>query len=375
MKLTLTLENLKKCVKDKIITPVNGLDISKHVQPSSIDIALGSKAYLLSHRALAPNISMKELGPKISLEELDLSKKTLFLKGHTYLVETDMDLNIPKDICAKCSPKSSIGRIDVLVRAVCSVNGMYDIISPGSKGRLFLEITPQSFNVLVKKGVTMSQIRLFKEESNGGDITNESHEKEESSLEDIEVLKRSILGEDGNPSKDLFSFDYNMKFLSIEINEGSFGYVAKNTQTPIDLTKTRSQKSSLFFTPLVAEKGVDNKLQVVIEKNRFYIFHTKEFIKVPLTHSIEMLPYAYVIGDFRSHYAGFFDPGFGGSKGATAVLEVRSSEDIVIFDSQPVSSVINYKNYEVPSIGYGELNNNYQNQKGPKLSKFFIVDN
>lgn len=357
MKKTLVLEDLEQCIEQKIIQPLNDLAINSHIQPSSIDIALGSKAYLLPHRALAPNISIEELATQIALEELDLTSKVLFLKGHTYLVETDIKLNLPQHISAKCSPKSSIGRIDVLVRAVCSTNGVYDIIPHNSKGKLFLEITPQSFNIIVQKGVPMSQIRLFEEK------------KQELSKEEYkQILKNSITNYTTNP---LFSFEEDMLFLSLEINSNHFGYVAKNTQIPIDLTTTKSHDSEIFFEPLKAQRGINNQLYVLIEKDKFYIFHTKELISVPSTHSIEMLPYSYMIGDFRAHYAGFFDPGFGGKEGATGVLEVRSSEDIVIFDSQPICSIIVYENTQVPSTIYGEIGNNYQGQKGPKLSKFF----
>lgn len=376
MKQTLTFEELKECISSNIIKPLRDLDISTHIQPSSIDITLGLKAYLLPHRALAPNISMEELGPQIALQELDLSKKTLFLKGHTYLVETDIELYLPEHICAKCSPKSSIGRIDVLVRAVCSTNGVYDVIPHSSKGKLFLEITPQSFNIIVQKGVPMSQIRLFREIENNSQ-TNIIHNN------NLEILKSCIItdskkneidntyNQSDSKNQSIFSFEEDMQFLSLEINENHFGYVAKNTQTPIDLTSTFSHEISTFFEPLEAQRGINNQLYVVIEKDKFYIFHTKELIKVPLTHSVEMLPYSYMIGDFRAHYAGFFDPGFGGENGATGVLEVRASEDIVIFDSQPICSIIIYKNSTLPKIGYGDVGNNYQGQRGPKLSKFF----
>ncbi|MFT4244303.1 MAG: 2'-deoxycytidine 5'-triphosphate deaminase domain-containing protein [Candidatus Woesearchaeota archaeon] len=389
MKQTLTYDELEKCVSSNIINSLNNLDISKYIQPSSIDITLSSKAYLLPHRALAPNISMEELATQIALQELDLNEKTLFLKGHTYLAETDLELKLPSNICAKCSPKSSIGRIDVLVRAVCSTNGVYDIIPHLSQGKLFLEITPQSFNIIVQKGVAMSQIRLFREIPHNSQNVDLIKNLE---LENLQILKECIVDnvntndiikkknnknkfktqlETNYENQTTFSFEDDMRFLSLEINDNHFGYVAKNTQTPIDLTQIHFHEISEFFEPLKAQRGINNQPYIVIEKDKFYIFHTKEHIKVPLTHSVEMLPYSYMIGDFRAHYAGFFDPGFGGDEGATGVLEVRASEVIVIFDSQPICSIIIYKNSTLPKIGYGDVGNNYQGQKGPKLSKFF----
>lgn len=163
MKYTLVDKNLISCVDKEIINGLNSLSISSLIQPSSIDIPLGSKAYLLPKRALSNSKDINEMAKSIALQEYDLNNETLFLKHHTYLVETDIEVNLSKDLSAKCSPKSSIGRIDVLVRCICSNHGIYDTIFKQSKGRLFLEITPQSFNIIIKKGVAMSQIRLFQE--------------------------------------------------------------------------------------------------------------------------------------------------------------------------------------------------------------------
>ena len=163
MKYTLVDKNLISCLENGIINGLNSLSISSLIQPSSIDIPLGSKAYLLPKRALSSSKDINEMAKSIALQEYDLNNETLFLKHHTYLVETDIEVNLSQDLSAKCSPKSSIGRIDVLVRCICSNHGIYDTIFKQSKGRLFLEITPQSFNIIVKKGVGMSQIRLFQE--------------------------------------------------------------------------------------------------------------------------------------------------------------------------------------------------------------------
>lgn len=369
MKQTLSQENLKKCIEDKQLIGLNGVELEEDLQPSSIDITLADKGYLLPHRALAPNISIDEFCSEVALETLDLNSKTLLLKNQTYLIETNLEVNLNSKLCAKCSPKSSIGRIDVLVRAICSTNGVYDIIAHNEKGKVYLEITPQSFNIVVERGVAMSQIRIFEEieskveNENQNEVINNNYSIQK-------VLEQSITN---IPTDKLLKpiFEENMIFLTLEINESTFGYVAKHTHKPIDLTKIKYYDSQDFFEPIKVSRGVNNEQCVTIEKDKFYIFHTKELISVPLTHSIEMIPYSYTIGDFRAHYAGFFDPGFGGENGATGVLEIRSSEDIVIFNAQPICSITAYKNSKIPSKGYGESGNNYQGQTGPKLSKFF----
>lgn len=356
MKLTLVDSNLNSCVENNIIQGINNLDIKTLIQPSSIDIPLGSKAYLLPKRALSTNQDIGDVASKIALQEFDLNQETLFLKHHTYLVETDIEVNLPENISAKCSPKSSIGRIDVLVRSVCSNHGMYDTIFKNSKGKLYLEITPQSFNIIVKKGVPMSQIRLFEETNKTQDF-----------IEQKRLLNQCIKT---NLSQELL-YDENIVFLGLEINENNFGFVAKKTQKPINLTKIKEHNPDDFFEKLTARVDESNELHITIEKDKFYIFHTSEKISVPKTHSIEMLPYSHLIGDFRAHYAGFFDPGFGGENGAIGVLEVRSYEDIVIYPNQPICAIQIYQNLEIPNISYGECGNNYQGQTGPRLSKFF----
>ncbi|MFP4402438.1 MAG: 2'-deoxycytidine 5'-triphosphate deaminase domain-containing protein [Candidatus Nanoarchaeia archaeon] len=364
MKYTLVDSQLTQCIENKTIIPLNDLDLSSHIQPSSIDIPLGNKAYLLSERALSTTHSIEEILPEIALQTLDLKEETLLLKHHTYLIETDIEINLNSHMSAKCSPKSSIGRIDVLVRCICSSISMYDVFATQSRGKLFLEITPQSFNIIVKKGVTMSQIRLFEEKHHEKIHIQKKQELLKTCIQDIEKNNST------NSSK--LQFDEHIAFLGIQVSSNkAFGYVAKRTQQPINLTKTNYHSAHDFFEPLRCETDSFNNSKITIEKNRFYIFHTSQSIRVPSTHSIEMLPYSHLIGDFRAHYAGFFDPGFGGESGAIGVLEVRSYEDIVIYNKQPICAITIYDNSKIPNKVYGEAKNNYQGQEGPKLSKFF----
>lgn len=365
MKYTLVDSQLEECIEQGTIQTHNNLELTKHIQPSSIDIPLGSKAYLLSERALSTTHSIEEILPQITLQTYNLEEETLLLKHHTYLIETNIDINLSENISAKCSPKSSIGRIDVLVRCICSSVAMYDVFSTKSRGKLFLEVTPQSFNIIVKKGVTMSQIRLFEEKT---------HEKLHI-IKKQELLQKCINQPPSQSTKTLH-FDEHIAFLGIHISNSSpIGYVAKRTQQPINLLKHHSHKIENFFEPITCELDAFNYPKITIERNRFYIFHTSQTISVPKTHSIEMLPYSHLIGDFRAHYAGFFDPGFGGEVGAIGVLEVRSYEDIVIYDKQPICAITIYENLKIPNSVYGEAKNNYQGQSGPKLSKFFQPNN
>ena len=359
MKLTLVDSNLTNCIEDSIISTQKSLDLHSLIQPASIDLPASNNAYLLSKRALTPEHSIEEILPEITLQTFNLNDETLLLKHHTYLIETDIEINLPKHISAKCSSKSSIGRIDVLVRCVCSKTKIYDTFFPQSRGKLYLEVTPQSFNIIIKKGVALSQIRLFEEVHNTSDILDEQGEQQ--------LLQSCIT----NKENEDIVCDENIAFLNVEITKDCFGYVAKNTQKPINLTKINEHNPTDYFDKITAQEDSSKKINFVIEKDKFYIFHTCEKICVPPTHSVEMLPYSHLIGDFRAHYAGFFDPGFGNATGLTGVLEVRSYEDITMYSTQPICAIKIYKNKESPKNLYGECNNNYQNQNGPKLAKFF----
>ncbi len=322
------------------------VDLSGYIQPASIDLPLGSKAYLVSHKFIPFRKNISYVIEKIKIEEFDLTKSTIFYKGHTYIIKVGT-ITTPKGMFAKISPKSSIGRIDVMVRAICDNSGMYDYIPEETTGELWLEITPQSFNIKVEKGIPMSQLRLFE--------TTTQQQKETPSF---------IFDSDGKALSNKM-FDDKL-VLSLAVGEEVIGYEALPVNEVIDLKQTTLEWSK-FFRSIERRK----KDSIQLEKDRFYILSTKERICVPAEFCLEMVPFSHLVGELRVHYAGFFDPGFGLEGGASGVLEIRPHENLVVYDGQPICLMEIYHTTMLPQTVYGSAGNNYQGQQGPKLAKYF----
>lgn len=351
MVLTLVDKNLRELIENKQILSSINLDLLDYIQPASLDIPLSDKAYLIKDKILPFDKKISDIIEKNSILEIDLNEPSCFLKGQTYLVKC-LNLNLPKNYCATISPKSSIGRIDLMTRAIFDNSGLYDTIPENKKGELWLEITPQSFNVKVKKGISLSQIRIFKKENKENSNLN---------LEDENLvfdLKK-------NPIKN--NLHNNKLILNLNLKDDFFGYVAVQTSEVIDLTKINYLDYNKFFRKIKA----DEFEKYTLEKDKFYIVATNQAVRIPKDFSAEMVPFTHLLGELRVHYAGFFDPGFGEEKEAVGVLEIRPYENITVYNGQPICFMKYFKNLEIPQNPYGKYQNNYLKQKGPKLSKYF----
>lgn len=349
--------DLKDLIKNNNISSIDNYDLNNNVEPASLDIPLGSKAYLVKQKFLPFSQKIDYIVDKLKLDELDLSQDCLLLKGKTYLIPC-LYVNVPDNCFVKISPKSSIGRIDVMVRTIIDNVGLYDYIFPGVKGQLWLEVTPQSFNIRLKKGLSLNQLRFFEEDDNHN-LSNLNKELKE---------KDFLFDADSKPLKNNF-YNKTSLFLGLNVEPNSLiGYEAVPTNNVIDLSEVNTLDSSKFFK----EINTDKKGKLLLEKDKFYILYTKEKVSVPINFSVEMIPFSHLVGELRAHYAGFFDPGFGGKNGAVGVLEIRPHETLTVYDGQPICQIEFFKNSKTPSIAYGDNGNNYQNQKGPRLSKYFI---
>ncbi len=341
---------LKKFIKNNVFKHLSNIDLNNYVQPVSIDLPVGDVAYLVKQKFLPFSRDVEYIKNKLCLDKLDLTGDGVILfKGQTYLIPI-LDVNLPDNLSVRVSPKSSIGRIDLMVRSVFDNLGLYDTIFSNSIGKLWLEVSPQSFNVRIKSGIAISQLRVF-----------------EKSEEKLEFEDENFLFDSKKKSLDYQVFDKNKLFLSLAVPSKSLiGYVARDTNAVIDMSKF-DHISENFFTPInTKEQG-----KITLEDNKFYILYTKENIRVPMTHSVEMIPFSHHVGELRAHYAGFFDPGFGGEFGATGVLEIRPHETLTVYDGQPICLIEINKNKEIPTVSYGENGSNYQGQIGPKLAKYF----
>ncbi len=349
-------KKLKNLIHKNIIS--SEFDLYNYVQPASIDIPLGSEAFILKQKFIPFSRPVSNIIKKLSIGKIDISKETILYKGQTYLFPS-LFIDIPKNISIKLSPKSSLGRVDVLIRTIFDNSGLYDFIPGGSKGRLWIQVTPQSFNIIVKKGLTLNQMRVFKSVATRECLTDDVFLL---SNEGVALKQRFI-----EKNKLLVSLSVDPKFV--------LGYEAITTNEPINLTKTGFHDWHRFFRKLDILESNDTSLKgrISLEKDHFYILATKERIHVPLNFSVEMMPFSHLIGELRAHYAGFFDPGFGIDGGAHGVLEIRPHETISVYDGQPICLIEVFCNEGIPSVAYGSAGNNYQGQTGPRLAKYFKI--
>lgn len=335
------------------IPPVKG-----QVQPASLDLRLGQRCWRM-RASFLPGLgrSVAERVDALKLHEIDLSSGAVLETGCVYVAELLEGLDLPAGLSASANPKSSTGRLDVFTRVIVDGGAAFDVVPDGYRGPLYAEISPKTFPVLVRTGSRLSQIRF----RTG---TPRLTDAELSSLNDKEALvaggTHAISGGVG-VSVDLSGF-----------GDGLVGYRGKRHTGLVDVDKVGAHRTADYWEPLMA----DGSGSMVLDPSEFYILASKEAVHVPPDHAAEMVPFDPLVGEFRVHYAGFFDPGFGhtgaGGAGARAVLEVRSHDvPFIIEDGQIVGRLVYERMAERPRALYGtDLGSNYQAQ-GLKLSKHF----
>jgi dCTP deaminase len=334
--------------------------VSSQVQPASLDLRLGQRCWRMRASFLpGSGVTVEARIAAYALHEIDLSHGAVLETGCVYVAELQESLNLPPDVAASANPKSSTGRLDVFTRVICNEAAAFDTVPAGYKGPIFAEISPRTFPVLVRSGSRLSQIRF---RSGLARIDDQAllalHQR------DGLVDRSSAIIQDGI-------------VLSVDLcganRDGLIGYRGKRHTGLIDVDRVGAYPLSDYWEKLHLPAG----RELVLDPNEFYILASKEAVHVPPDHAAEMVPFDAMMGEFRVHYAGFFDPGFGhagaGGAGARAVLEVRSRDvPFIIEDGQVVGRLIYERMAEIPSQLYGtDLNSNYQAQ-GLKLSKHFM---
>jgi len=329
---------------------------SEQIQPASIDLRLGDTAYRVRASFLAGyGASVSERLSEFEMHRMNLSEGAVLEKGCVYVVPLMEALDLPSDIQAVANAKSSTGRLDLLTRAITDGGDDLERIRSGSTGPLFAEICPRSFSVLVRAGMRLNQIR-FKEGHAvlGDDALSELHAQ--TPLVDGEALISDGLG------------------FSVELhpNNGTLvGYRAKPHTGVIDLDKIGHYDPAEYWEDVHSDNG-----RIILDPGAFYILVSREAVHIPPAYAAEMAPYLAMVGEFRVHYAGFFDPGFGhdaaGGTGSRGVLEVRCHEAPFVLEHGQIVGRLVYENMDqVPERLYGAgLSSNYQGQ-GLKLSKHF----
>jgi dCTP deaminase len=329
------------------------------VQPASLDLRLGARVYRVRASFLpGPTRTVRERLEALSLHAIDLGAGAVLETGCVYIAELLESVALPDDLSAAANPKSSTGRIDVFTRVITDRAREFDAVEAGYRGPLYAEISPRTFPVLVRTGTRLSQLRLRR-----GEVR----------LSDEELLAlhgRERLVTSAEPSiqggvavsVDLAGFG----------TEGLVGYRAKRHTGLVDVDRPGAYAKADYWEPIAA--GASRTL--ILDPGQFYILASKEAVHVPPDYAAEMVPFDPLVGEFRVHYAGFFDPGFGhadaGGSGARAVLEVRSRDvPFILEDGQIVGRLVYERMAGRPEVLYGAgAGSNYQAQ-GLKLSKHF----
>ncbi len=349
----LTYKDYLLLFKNKLINS-NFYNISQ-IQPSSIDLSLSSECYEIKYSFLSPNSTVRSKLKKLTVKKIDLKKNYVFKINKTYLVKLNETLKLAKNLFGRCNPKSSTGRLDIFCRTIVDYSDEYEKIPKNYKGEIFLEITTRSFNIQFREGDKLNQMRL---------IYNKHNYINDDNLMKLNSNKKIVFKNKNN----LNTFDNGLKVsINLSDKKNIVAYSAKNNSPVLIFSKTNFHNIKDFWSPIYSR----NK-SIIIEKNKFYILRSKEKIRIPSSMAGEMIPYDTGIGDFRAHYAGFFDPGFGNSTGSYAVLEVKTNElPFIIEDGQTIARIKYEKLNKNSNIVYGSyLSSNYQNQ-GLKLSKHF----
>jgi dCTP deaminase len=313
--------------------------LETQLQPASLDLRLGTVAYRV-RASFLPGRGEKITSKldDLQLHTISLSQGAVLETGCVYVVPLLEAVALPDDLSAATNPKSSTGRLDVFTRVIADGVSAFDQIPAGYAGPLFAEICPQTFPVVVRKGSRLSQIRFRAGATGEADV-----------VDDI-PLSVDLAG-DGT---------------------GLVGYRAKRHTGLVDVDLVGGCPVLDYWEPI----HVREKKRLILDPDQFYILASKEAVHVPPTQAAEMVPFNPLVGEFRVHYAGFFDPGFGhaaaGGEGSRAVLEVRSHKvPFILEDGQTIGRLVYERLTETPKLVYGrDLASHYQAQ-GLKLSKHF----
>lgn len=339
------------------IIPARPVDADQ-VQPASLDLRLGTIAYRVRASFLAGHgTQVSDRIADFEMHQIDLTQGAVLEKGCVYVVPLLEDLALPADIGAVANAKSSTGRLDLLTRTITDGGTEFDRIPSGYHGPLYAEICPRSFSVKVRAGQRLNQIRFSRGSTRLTDDALAALHAADPLVNGVPVIDAG-LG---------FSVDLSLPNTSI------VGYRAKPHTGVIDLDCISHYDPSDFWETVRSTTG-----QIILDPGAFYILVSREAVTIPPDYAAEMAPYLAMVGEFRVHYAGFFDPGFGhasaGGAGARGVLEVRCHEaPFVLEHGQNVGRLVYEKMAERPSTLYGQgIASNYQGQ-GLKLSKHFAA--
>jgi dCTP deaminase len=354
-------QHIAQLLKQKAIL---GKDAEKRIQPNSLDLVFGKNGYRIrSIRTPRPGESVQDVIDEQAIAPIDLRTPTILERGATYLIELDTSLKLPSDVSAHADSKSSTGRLDIQARLLADGVPRYDSIPRGYQGKLYLYVCSNSFLVRVKAGVSLNQLQFL---SGTYALSDEELAK---TLRKEEIL---TLHDERVPLEQM-QVAHGVT-LHLDLSSAVAGYRARRTNAVVDLLRSDNPAHE-FWEPVSARNG-----RITLEKGEFYILSTLEGIRAPPHFCAYLPPFLPEFGEFRSHYAGFIDSGFGYGtgelRGATITLEVRSHDaSLTLLDRAPVARLELWRTSEPSKKLYGvHMTSNYQAQRGPRLSRYFATE-
>jgi dCTP deaminase len=346
----------------------------RNIQPASLDLRLGSVAYRLRCSFLPDKEPVEQALRRYTTERVSLRQQGIILEqNRPYLIPLAERLSLPRGVRAKASPKSSTGRLDIFTRVISDNNFMFDEIPDGYHGPLYLEVVSRTFPVRVLPGLSLNQLRLMTGRSSLTD-------------EEIAALHAStpLLFRDGRPRAPEQVAVSNGLFMALDLGRPGghelVGYSAKEDSTVIDLSKVGHYQVRSFWDEVLSEPG-EHGARIILRPEKFYLLLSLDRLRIPPGYAAEMTAYDPTSGELRTHYAGFFDPGFGhdgdpaGRQGSRVALEVRAHDvPFAVEHGQNICKFSFEKMAQSPDRLYGAaLDSNYQGQE-VALSKHFKRD-
>ncbi|MEO0479921.1 MAG: 2'-deoxycytidine 5'-triphosphate deaminase [Planctomycetota bacterium] len=361
----LVRQQIRALIDEGALTTTDGSGIpDSQIQPASLDLRLGPVGYRVQAGFLPESATVEERIKEWQLYEVDLREGAVLEQGQVYVLPLLERIDRPLPYQVRANPKSSTGRLDLFTRLMADRSPRFETASPGYQGPLWLEVVPRSFPVRVRQGLALTQVRFVDGDSMlSDDELRAEYEREPLLYRDptTPIPLDEVRIDDGLCMGVALSQDPDVS--------GPIGYEALRFTSVVDMAKEGAHDGADFFRPIEARPSG----RMLVEPEEFYLFASKERVRIPRHLAAEMAAYDVGIGELRTNYAGFFDNGFGGQTGSRAVLEVRPHDvPFLVEDGQVFFKLQFFKTLEEPDIAYGDgpLGSHYQGQ-GLRLSKHF----
>lgn len=356
-------QGIRELIRTGHITAAPSIE-EQHIQPASLDLRLGNIAHRVRASFLpGPNSTVAAKIEELRMARVDLSGAAVLEKDCVYLVPLLEEVDLPENISGKANPKSTTGRLDIFTRLITDYGIEFDRVPAGYKGKLYAEVVSRTFTVRIRAGMRLSQLRFVQGSPVAGDRT----------IRELDQEQNLVYMDEDSPTR--ARLDRGLRItLNLEAAEPGevVAYKARPGAPVVELDKINHYSYEQFWEALyqTPEKGL------ILHRDDFYILASRERVRVPPDYAAEMIPFDPSDGEFRIHYAGFFDPGFGyGSsdiKGTRAVLEVRAHEVPFLMEHGQLVGRLNYiPLLSKPDKIYGtDIGSSYQ-QQALTLSKQF----